>query len=94
MNRELFQTILTAEPALTQDGDTFEAEVRSGISVLLQAVSGGPVPLDRVQRVTLSEAIVRIETEKAVYTLPYACLAGLKTDRRDENRPGRAGFGA
>ena len=94
MNRELFETILSAEPALTRDGDSFDAGSRSGLSVLLQAASGGPVPLARVKRITLSARIVRVETEKATYTLPYAHLAGLKADRGDENRSGRAGFGA
>ncbi len=94
MNRELFETILSAEPALDRDGDAFDVNRKSGLSVLLQATSGGPVPLTRVQRITLSDAIARIETEKATYTLPYEHLAGLKVDRADEVRTGRAGFGA
>lgn len=94
MNRELFDTILSAEPALSRDGDAFDASEKTGVSVLLQAASGGPVPVSRVRRITLAEAIVRIETDSAVYTLPYAHLAGLKCDRSDEVRVGRAGFGA
>lgn len=94
MNRALFETILAAEPKLARDGDTFEADPKKGVAVLLYAASGGPVPLARVQRITLADEIVRIETEKTTYTLPYAHLAGLKADRSDESRPGRAGFGA
>lgn len=94
MNRELFETILAAEPALDRDGDVFRAVEKSGVSVLLQAASGGPVPVARIRSITLADAFVRIETEKATYSLPYAHLAGLKTDRQDEARTGRAGFGA
>lgn len=94
MNRELFETILSAEPALSRDGDAFDAGHKGGVSVLLQAASGGPVPLSRVQRITLSAEIVRVETEKATYTLPYTHLAGLKVEQSDERRSGRAGFGA
>lgn len=94
MNRALFETILSAEPILDRDGDSFASDSAKGVAVLLQAASGGPVPLSRVRRITLADQIVRIETEKATYTLPYAHLAGLKTDRDDASRPGRAGFGA
>ncbi len=94
MNRELFETILAAEPALTRDGDAFEAAASGRVSVLLQAASGGPVPLARIKRITLAAEIVRVETEKATYTLPYGHLAGLKAEKADESRSGRAGFGA
>lgn len=94
MNRDLFEKMLSAQPGIARDGDAFEPEEQSQLSVLLQAVSGGPVPLTKVRTVRLADDFVTVETEDAAYVLPYAHLAGLKLARRGEVKTSRTGFRA
>lgn len=92
MTRDLFEAMLAARSEFTATDAKWQVEDKTRASVLLQAASGGPVPLTRVTSIELSDAFATIETEDAVYCLPLAHLAGLKVDRRATAGPARTGF--
>ena len=94
MNSDLLTAMLKAASCGTHKKSVFTVNEGAQVSVLLNAGSGGPVPISRVGRISLGDAFVTLETKEDTYLLPYDLLVGVKLSDTSDKQSQRTGFHA
>ena len=90
-SRDLLIRMLALHAGIERKGETFTPAETVTVEVLLLAGGGGgPVPLSKVERLTLHEDFIAIVSQETTAYLPYAVVVGFRMGSRETARG--AGF--
>lgn len=86
LTRTILLQMLETQKGLQREADVFTPGEGVQVELLLRAAGGGPVPLSRVERLTLHDAFVLIDAFDATTLLTYGAIAGLRVSSRERSR--------
>ncbi len=91
MTKELLEAMLQARSELRFEDANFVTDEEYQMALLIDS-TGGPMPLARIEKVSLGNDFLTVQNNEATWCLPYDKICGLKMMPKKPQSAARAGF--